>query len=89
MQNILHTLEVQDIALAQEAHGILAPVSSNSSFRTETETVDEEEIEVKLLGKAVGIEFYCSTIIFMMKIFMPKLTSVGSVINDDTKIVKL
>ena len=85
MQNILHTLEVQYIALAQEAHGILAPVSSNSSFRT----VDEEEIEVKLLGKAVGIEFYCSTIIFMMKIFMPKLTSVGSVINDDTKIVKL
>ena len=75
MQNILHTLEVQDIALAQEVHGILA--------------VDEEEMEVKLLGKAVGIEFYCSTIIFMMKIFMPKLTSVGSVINDDTKIVKL
>ena len=59
MQNILHTLEVQDIALAQEAHGILAPVSSNSSFRTETETVDEEEIEVKLLGKAVGIELSC------------------------------
>ena len=59
MQNILHTLEVHDIALAQEAHGILAPVSSNSSFRTETETVDEEEIEVKLLGKAVGIELLC------------------------------
>ena len=55
MQNILHTLEVQYITLAQEAHGILTPVSSNSSFCTETETVDEEEIEVKLLRKAVGI----------------------------------
>ena len=77
------------MSVAQEAHGILALVSSNSSFRTEMKTVDEEEIEVKLLGKAVGIQFYCSTIIFMMKIFMPKLTSVGSVINDDTKIVKL
>ena len=75
--------------MAQEAHGILAPLSSNCSSFTETETVDKEEIEVKLLGKAVGIEFYCSTIIFMMKIFMPKLTSVGSVINNDTKIVKL